>query len=138
MGFMKQITQITAPLAQQREADVQAAHTLALRAPSLLRRFAEIAAAVNAWEAPFQEGHIFARRNKATGYHTVEYITEGLDITFHVVDDHACLDWHTAGEGGRLIVTPATSDNEIDVALYDAISALVNAPRAVTLANVGG
>ena len=25
MGFMKQITQITAPLAQQREADVQAA-----------------------------------------------------------------------------------------------------------------
>jgi len=138
MGFMKQITKITAPLAQAREADVQAAHTVALQAPALLRRFAEIAAVVNAWEAPFQEGHIFARRNKATGYHTVEYITEGLDITFQVVDDHACLDWHTAGEGGRLIVTPATSDNEIDVALYDAVSALVNAPRAVSRASVGG
>lgn len=128
MSFRATIEQTLGRLASsvrhQEEREERAADVVALYAPYVLQRFAEVASGCHARHLPGEQGAILARRDDE-GYRAVEYSTVGLHIIFHVVNGEAHLHWHAGDETGDRIITAATATAVIDATILDAVSAFV-------------
>lgn len=129
MGFEEHLRSVMLPLvaAERREAreEKRADDIIALHAPYILRRFAEMA---NAFDAPgirAGQGTILARRD-AHGYSFVEYSAGDLHIVADVVDGEAHLSWLAGGETDDRRVLSDTPQSVIDATILDAVSAYVN------------
>lgn len=135
MTFEERLRVVVAP-AKQHDWDgkERATEIVAIHAPYLLRRFAEMAAA---FDGPGQtSGHhvIFARRDNA-GYTFVEFTAPGLHVVFEVVDGEPLLFWIAGGETDRRVITVETPPCAFDAMLLDAVSACINTRPAVVSAN---
>jgi hypothetical protein len=152
MTFAERLQAFVAPYAvathQDRAREGQAADVVALHAPYLLRRFAEMAAVFDAPGLRSGQGAIFARRDDG-GYTFVEYNAPALHITFDVIDDAAVLCWIVDGVIDRRRgadetppsdfvdtrrITAETPTCVFDAMLMDAASAFVNTRPAILAA----
>ena len=110
---------------------------VAFHGPSVLRRFADMAAAFDAPSLRSEQGAILARRD-AHGYHTVEFAANDLHIVLDVADGEAHLSWLAGGETDDRPITIETPSGGIDAMLLAAVSAYVKAHAAVDPTLDGG
>jgi hypothetical protein len=134
MAFEQQLRGVVATLASaqqhgERERE-RAENIIALHAPSILRRFAEMADAFDAPGLRSGQGTILARRG-AHGYTLGEYAAIDLHILAEVVDGEARLSWLAGGETDDRLLLSDTPQAMIDAAILDAVSAYVNTRPAI-------
>lgn len=138
MGFEEHLRNVVAPLAlaeQRGEREEEwASDIIALHAPYILRRFADMVAAFDAPGMRSGQGAILARRD-AHRYTLVEYSAIDLHIVADVVDGEAHLSWLAGGETDDRRLLSDTPQALIDAALLDAVSAYVNTRPAVVAHN---
>jgi hypothetical protein len=131
MSFEQQLQRIFGHAAtdarHEREDRERAPQTVALHAPYVLRRYAEIAAAFAAQGMRSAQGAISARHDDRRGYHEVEYNAPDLHIRFGLVAGAAHLHWRTASDERDCVIAAETGRAEIDAALLDAVSSFVGA-----------
>jgi hypothetical protein len=129
MTFSERLHTVVAPFAVATQ-EAHAADTVALHAPYLLRRFAELAAEMDKPGVRSGQGAIWARRDDR-GYTFVEFTVPDLHIVFTVVDGAPFLYWIAGGTTDRRYITAETPSCALNAMLLDAMSAFVNTRPAV-------
>ncbi len=137
MTFEHRLGGILAPFASAPSEDDDA-RLVALRAPHVLRRLAEIDASLEPGVPPVRPSRILARRDGRTGYRSVEFRALDLYIVFDAEYAPVSLRWEAGKRTGTLPVTPETTDAEIDQILLDAVDAFVASERRTTPTPPGG